>query len=337
MERTTHLMYGNLSQQTIEHAITTMYTCRSILKYNAALTSDQKEALLADIDASLRLLQEGLANSSAPSVPPTTQPLVPQTTSASRSSPNPHTPRMASTVPQRATGAGRIPDPQKSPSQHKYLPIHAQRQEHEQSTLYLLYQFYHTYITVGQGKGIEGFITRFTEVTAALDRLEFSMTQRGGRSASSAMGGHMASSVSFEEPLHHIKEFIADLYYMFMELIRSLSTILQENDIHLDTEEMASLMHGYRPEPRQNEDEGNIIPLMEVYAFHQRLEGQGVFSKKVNDARAFLAFLGERLLKDSNRRDEIIVRLSEASGLLNDLSQLLFSYDCALSTFLGRQ
>src|SRR5437667_9938000 len=105
-------MYVDLSQQTIEHAITTMYTCRSILKYNATITSDQKEELLADIDASLRLLQESLTNSPAATMPPTTQPSVPRTTSASRSSPNSHATRTSDTVPQRDTRAGQIPEPQ---------------------------------------------------------------------------------------------------------------------------------------------------------------------------------------------------------------------------------
>src|SRR2546425_1786865 len=139
-------MYVDLSQETIEHAITTMYTCRSILKYNAALTSDQKEELLADIDASLRLLQDTLTNSTAPVVPPTTQPSVPRTPLSARQAPSSHATRTSYTTAQRETRAGQISDPQKSSAQHKYLPAHAQHQNHEQSALYLLYQFYHTYI-----------------------------------------------------------------------------------------------------------------------------------------------------------------------------------------------
>src|SRR5712691_7934646 len=105
----TNPMHREFPQQSREHAITTMYTCRGILKYNASLTSEQKEELLADIDASLRFLQEDMAHSASSSLPPASSSPTPLSI---RLSPTPHadwTPHPSHSP--HKTGAGQYSEP----------------------------------------------------------------------------------------------------------------------------------------------------------------------------------------------------------------------------------
>src|SRR5690242_3207050 len=51
--------------QPFEQIMATIFTCRSLLKYNLALNEEQKSALLADIDTSLQILQTHLISSTS--------------------------------------------------------------------------------------------------------------------------------------------------------------------------------------------------------------------------------------------------------------------------------
>jgi len=44
----------------LEHALATAFTCRSVIKYNSSLSEEQKNELLADIDMTVKFLQEHL-------------------------------------------------------------------------------------------------------------------------------------------------------------------------------------------------------------------------------------------------------------------------------------
>src|SRR5579863_7373164 len=46
--------------QQFERAIATIFTCRSVIKYNSSLNEEQKNELFAEIDAAAQFLQERL-------------------------------------------------------------------------------------------------------------------------------------------------------------------------------------------------------------------------------------------------------------------------------------
>src|SRR6266496_4388393 len=46
--------------QGLEHAMSTVFACRSVVKYNTVLSAEQKDELIAEIDTSLQFLRESL-------------------------------------------------------------------------------------------------------------------------------------------------------------------------------------------------------------------------------------------------------------------------------------
>jgi hypothetical protein len=51
---------GEQYQKQIEQAVTTIFTCRSIIRFNTILKEEQKQELLAEIDTTLQFVQSRL-------------------------------------------------------------------------------------------------------------------------------------------------------------------------------------------------------------------------------------------------------------------------------------
>ena len=63
-------MVGFMPEETLqnwqfEHAMTTMFTCRSVIKFNTMLSNEQRQELIRDIDQSLQFLRSGFISASA--------------------------------------------------------------------------------------------------------------------------------------------------------------------------------------------------------------------------------------------------------------------------------
>ncbi|MBO0780263.1 MAG: hypothetical protein J2P37_15670 [Ktedonobacteraceae bacterium] len=209
-------------------------------------------------------------------------------------------------------------------TQQEWQAPYEQAKDIEDSKLRTLYRFYHTYLNMQQNNNVEAFVTRFNGVMAAINEMQ-SMLEYTQRSQSAT------------HPLEQVTSFIADLYYMFVELLRALSETLEDNDTHIDTEELElsglqGHFAGYTGVSRWPQ---LLIPLIKTYEMHQRLNMQlGRLTHRISDTTAFLEFLEERLNIEQEKREAIIKQLNSTSRLLKDLSLLLVDYEIAAAIVL---
>ncbi|MBA2396908.1 MAG: hypothetical protein H0V70_29655 [Ktedonobacteraceae bacterium] len=266
-----------------EQMISTIFACRSIIKYNSALNGEQKNELIADIDICLRSLRSGFTNDV---LAQTIQP------------------------PSQFQQAGRL---MSTPLIEK-APDDAQAY----TALQELYRIYHAYIDSKQSNNISTFVVRFDAVASALNEVQY------------LLNNYQDAFVSpTEDILHGIRTFIADLYYMFMELVRTLSNVLEGNDVHIDTDKLTS------PQPGLADQSAYIASLSKVFLEHQRLtKMKGMLPGRVSDSKAFLLFMRESLHENFHRRTEIIMHLNNVILLLEDLASLLSGYEDAAGMLL---
>ncbi len=292
----------------LEHAVTTVLACLSMVKYNAVLGDEQRKELIADIEATVQFLRSSLVANAAQPQSALLQP--PQTG--------------VLTKPGKVSdGAAHYED---------------DSQKGEQRKLHALYHVYHTYLNLEQGNMLGTFVGRFNEVMATIDEVQ-NLVERNRGSGSYDVYDIYPRYSSVEDPLHRVRGFIGDLYYTFVEFMRALSEILQESDAHLDTEELSSLQ-----KPRttntgvQNARESQaLISLAYVYDAHQRLNaGTAAVNRHLNDAITFLEFLEENLDSNFSKRNEIVAQMQKIVQLLDDISHLLANYESAVSVLLGR-
>jgi hypothetical protein len=271
--------------QQFEDSMATIFTCRSVVKYNSRLNEEQKKELIADIDAALRFLRSR-ANELVPAA-----------------SLSPPLPQAETQAPFREAQADHSTDEQK---------------------LQALYHMYHAYLGLQQNN-LGTFMTRFNDVMSTMGELQNLLAQRHD------------SYVSAEPPIERVSGFITDLYYIFVEFIRTLSQVLEANDVHLDTEEVVAMQERSLAYDMQTGALCNITPLLKVFEAHQLLNARkGPVSGRVDATTAFLEFLEESLTADYGKRDEIIAQLNSTAALLKDLSQLLAGYELALSALVNR-
>ena len=276
--------------QQFELLMTTMFACRSVVKYNLALGEEQKKELLADIDTSLEVLRSYLL------------------TDPSKPASLPSQPDNSSSVLDIAIPSGNISN------------------DNEQQMLQALYRMYHAYISMNQDKNLSTFVSRFNDAMATIQEI-----QRIVEHSHQANDFYTRDS-SVEEPLHRVKAFIADIYYIFMEFMRVLSETLQQNNVQLDTEKLSSLQ-GERAVGEKLPSQNTLVSLFGVYEAHQRLsQKRGVVASRIADATAFLEFLKEGLGADVNQRDEILSQLNNVIRLLRELSRLVTDYEKAAAT-----
>lgn len=272
---------GHLSQ--LEHAITTVLACLSMVKYNAALGEEQRKELINDIEGTLQFLRKGLFANTA--------------------------------------------------IEASYDP---EIQRNDQRTLQALYKIYHAYVNKEQGNIVEELVVRFNEIISIIDTVQNVVEQR--------RQGLEAYNVSHQKPvedsLHRVKGFIADLYYMFMELMRALAEALQVSKAHIDTEEVSSLRKQLAESTGEYSvrDMPQLAPLINVYEMHRRFSAQkGALARQVSEAIAFLEFLEECVGRNFNKRYEIVTQITKLVKLLSDIAHLLSSYESATATILRLQ
>ncbi len=276
--------------QGLEHAISTIFACRSVIKYNTALSTEQKNELIAEIDITLQFLRASLIAQASEQVQP----------------------------PRSQFQQALAP---------VMLPVSAQQdtQKDEARVLQELYRIYHAYIDTQQSNNIGTFVVRFDAVIGALNEIQHSIER--SRDLHEPPG---------EDPLHRVRAFIADLYYMFMELVRTLSNALEGSDAHIDTEEHSSLQGMYSTQEKQAIFSlQRLAPLMNVFAEHQHLnETREALASRISDTTAFLIYLEENLAEGVPRRNEVVSHLYKVSKLLGDLAYLVSSYEDAVSLVL---
>jgi hypothetical protein len=275
--------------QRLEQIISTIFACRSVIKYNSVLSGEQKDELIADIDISLHSLRTDFMNDvSAQAVQPLSQ----------------------------FQQAGRMMPIPMAKKAHKDTQAHAALQE--------LYRIYHAYLDTKQSNNINTFVVRFDTVVGALNEVQGLLNN-----------GRNAFVSPAEDLLHSIRTFIADIYYMFMELVRTLSKVLEGNDVHIDTEKLTSPAQRHRTSAEIVNQ--SVASLSETFVEHQRLNKmKGTLSRRVSDSRAFLIFMCESLDENFHRRNEILAHLNSVALLLEDLACVIASYEEGVGLLLGR-
>jgi len=284
--------------QQFERAIATIFTCRSVIKYNASLNEEQKNELLAEIDAAAQFLQERLvANATIEEqmplpLPPLSFGEIIAISQASRGDAN-------------DSVAGETDD---------------------QSLLQGFYKLYNTLLKKRDGKGVEFFVSRYNEVMAKLNDVQFKI----GKDSPSYFGHLM-----IDDEIDHVRGFVTDLYCMFTEFASAISSIVEGRDIYSDTEKVSSTQQPLDSEQQQGIFD--IAPLIKVQQtltqFNRR---NGVLEDRVSDASALLILLEDHLDPRLEKREEIAGQIKNLVKLLRELSLLLAAYEQAAASLLAQ-
>jgi hypothetical protein len=287
----------------LEQVIVTVFACRSVIKYNLSVDEKQQEKMLQDIDASLEVLRACvLAN-----VPPV----------------QPHLTDLPSSQTD-STANVRTPDD----------TLRSEMSVHEK--LQLLYRMYYAFIDVNRKTNLQSFVTRFNEVISVLEEVQRLFEQRSplardGYSSSVLLDSSPAPMV-VANLLQKVKVFICDLYYIFMDFIRTLSSVLQQNDVHLSTDKL-SAVPGRRSEKirriqLERLHEHTLQDVQEVYRQLQRRRVQ--VEPQISEVSAFLEFLKE-ILREPGAKvyqlSELLAQTDAVSRLLAELLHIVADYE----------
>jgi hypothetical protein len=290
--------------QQFEHIIATVFTCRSIIKYNLTLSSEQKEELFKDIDTSLEALRSYLIT-----------PLANTTESASSDS------QMVQADITSVSETDAL-------SSEDVSPVLSS----EKQVLQSLYKMYHSYMDEKQSSNISTFMKRFNEVMSTMNEVQESMQM-----TSEPLTNRELITLSIE----HMRIFVSDLYSMFTEFIRMLSEILQQSNENLNTEEIsflptnASQIQMQDVQQEGKDVERDLTVLSQAYTAHKQLDRlKGDLVGRVREVTTFLNFLKKNVANNASGREELITRLNHATNLLDDMSRLLLEYEKAASTLL---
>jgi hypothetical protein len=280
-----------------EQAVTTLITCRSVVRHFTILGEAQQKELLSEIDATLQFLRASFLG---------------------------HT---AGTPDQAAA-----PEPQQPES--GAIIVKERGSEYtssEQYTLKTLYKMYHTFMSEGRSDAISSFVARFSEAMSLLSDAEGVVAAAPGNSALA-----YPYPAAVQDSLDRVRSFIVDLYYMLLEFLRAVSGVLQTHDIHIDTEELYPLSDRLAPQAGGHTGP-DLRPLASVYEKHQQInERRGALSCRVSNATVLLEFLEEQLATSHDRSDGTIRQINETAQLLRDLVCLLSGYESAALLLLRR-
>lgn len=277
-----------------EQLMTTVITCRSVFKYNLTLNNEQKHDLLQDLDQALDLLRLHMLTGS--STPATVEPPV-------------EVIAKTEITPQAAI-------------------ITYQNEKNDPQTLLALYQMYHSFLDINQHTNMNAFVDRFNDAMVTLRDVQQVIVNN--YTSSDLYRG----AAPLEEALQSIRVFITDLYYIFMEFMRALSTTLQRNNVYLDTEKLQTIASEHADGKKTERNTMGL--LLGAYGEHQRLnEKRGLTTRRLGDATTFLEFLKESMSDDTslNRREEILSQLTGITRLLKDVAHLLANYEKAAAVF----
>jgi hypothetical protein len=276
--------------QQLEQVITTVFACRSVIKYNLSVDEKQQESMLQDIDASLEVLRACVLANMPPIQPHLTDLPFSQTDSTAN--------------------------------------VHEKLQ--------LLYRMYYALINVNEKTNIQSFVTRFNEVISVIEEVQRLFEQRlpiarDGYSSSVLLDSSPAPMV-VENLLQKVKVFISDLYYIFMDVIRTLSSVLQQNDVHLSTDKL-STVPGRRSEKirriqLERLHEHTLQDVQEAYRQLHRRRLQ--VEPQISEVCAFLEFLKE-ILREPDAKvyqlSEILAQTDAVSRLLVELLHMVADYE----------
>ncbi len=292
--------------QQFEQAIATAFACRTVIRYNSTLSEEQKDEMLAELDATLQFLRDRLIANAAIKANAVISPLQLAELLASSIEDD----EDAEDVESKTAGAVSS-TPQ-------------EMQARSEPLMRSLYKLYHTYFNPQPGRGMNALETRYKRAISILDNVQAGIGKQRDTSAQE----------NAEQPIHQVQGLITGLYYMFHEFAAVLANILEGETISAETDELSSL-EKYAAEKMQQYMLRDISPLMRVYGTHLQLQQRkGSVASMASDATAFLIFLEERLEPGFPRRREIVEQLKAVAELLHDLSSLLSDYEQAVSTAL---
>jgi hypothetical protein len=301
---------NRLTQQ-LEQLMTTIFTCRSVVKYNLSLDGEQKEEVLHDIDASLEVLRSFiLTNTTAQ-------------------------PQSAILQSSQSDDAPLVHGSDETDS--SAINVHETLQE--------LYRMYHAYLDMNKQANLQSFVSRFNEVISVLNEVQRLFEQDYQSCyvySSSVQMNNGTFSTTVENLLYKVKIFISDLYYVFIEFIRTLSSILQHNEVQPDTEKLSlsqerrsEKMHTVRLQ-RMQESVESMQKIQEMYQKLRRRRLQ--VEPQVGETVAFLEFLKETLhAKDVKiyQLGEILVQIDAISRLLSELIYIVADYEKIMAILLS--
>ena len=303
--------------QRFEQAIATAFACRSIIKYNSTLGEEQKNEMLADLDATLQFLRERLVANTAIESNSVIPPLqLAELLAAS-----------ADDEDDEDEEVGEMGTVEGSAVIGSDAQSRQGKQELSEPLMRNLYKLYYAYLTTRPGKGINALEERYKAAMSILDDVETAI--RLQRDTSAGEGN--------ESPIYRVRGFISALYSMFHEFAAVLAELLEGKNIMAETDELTVLQKFAAGEIHHPYMLRDITPLMRVYGAQMQLQqSKGSLAALVNDATAFFIFIEEKLARDLARRKEIVERLQSVAGLLHDLSSLLFEYERAFATTLSQ-
>ena len=306
------MQYNGRKQQILqlEQIMTTIFTCRSVVKYNLSLDGEQKEEVLQDIDASLEVLRSFILTNTAEQAHLTN----------SSSSQTDNTLTYANNETDNSGTNGY-------------------------ETLQELYRMYHAYLDMNKQANLQSFVSRFNEVISALNdiqRLSEQDYQAYYFCSSSAQMNNVTFSTAIEDLLYKVKIFISDLYYVFMEFIRTLSSILQHNNVQPDTEKLSL-------SPERRNEKMRIVQLQRMQepikstqriqeAYQQLRRKRLQLEPQVSETAAFLEFLKETLRAVDvkiYKLGEILIQTDAVSRLLLELIHIVADYEKIISILLS--
>jgi len=283
--------------QQFERAIATIFTCRSVIKYNSSLNEEQKNELFAEIDAAAQFLQERLvANATIEEQTPLLLPPLPfgEIIAISRAS--------REGADNNDTG-----------------------ETDDQFLLPNFYKLYHALLKKKDGKGVEFFVSRYNEVMAKLNDVQFKIEKD-----SPTYFGHLMIG----DDLDHVRGFVTDLYCMFTEFASAISSVVEGRDIYSDTEKVSST----RQQPLDSEQQQDILDITPLVKVQQTLaqfnRRNGTLEDRVADATALLILLEDHLDPQLEKREEIASQIENLVKLLRELSHLLTNYERTVASLL---
>lgn len=295
--------YKHRTQQ-LEQVITTVFACRGVIRYNLSVGEEQQEKMLQDIDASLEVLRACVLAD----VPPV----------------------------QRRVSDGSVSQAESTPDVRSHDDMRrSDGDAHE--TLRALYQMYHAFIDVNEQTNIQSFVNRFNEVIAVLENIQRLFEQGSAHVremyAPSVVLVSSPVPMAVENLLGKAKVFICDLYYIFIDFIRTLSVVLQENDVHLSTDKLTSLPGGRRSEKirRVQLERLHEYGLQDVQEVYRQLRQRRLeMEPQIGEVTAFLEFLKE-ILREPDAKvyqlSEILVQTDAVSRLLVELLHIVAGYE----------
>lgn len=287
--------------QAFQQAMATTITCRTLIKYNSNLSTEQKAEILTEIETTLAFLGKSLE------------------TNASIEAGTALSPEKLADL--LITEAGR----EEEEDEKVWGPTQsASRIEEPEISLYQIYQLYQRYLSNKPGRGIAIIESRYKTAMSLLDRLQ---------ELASARSDTTASDVTADELFSRIRGFITALYSMFREFASLFSKVVEGKNIETETDALAPLQN-YQHEAAQQVVH-DITPLVSAYEKQRHMqERRGPLRESVRDATAFLIFLQENLEQTVARRQEMASQIKSLANLLNELTILLTDYERAVARIM---